>query len=128
MKSKLTKVRTTVVALPGWYVASLSGPAADVEGQEFIYEPIIAWEVERVEDEQAISRNVIAITINGDFHELYAGWAYKRPDGIFEIPGGPQYPDEATALREMLRDRAESKHKHHARLMSDERMPTHTQN
>ena len=98
--------QTIVPAVAGWYVAVF------IEGDIYL-DPIIAWEVERVEKpyhpgvgrlgEQCISHWVDPLTINGNMTDFADTWAIKRPDGKFEIPHDRVCDNEAEVIKEFER-------------------------
>jgi hypothetical protein len=82
---------TIIPATPGWEFAVFCGEPAIL-----LYEPIIAWEIERHErpydpvarryGEMCVNRFATPIMASGDDDNIGNLWAIKRPDGKFELP------------------------------------------
>jgi hypothetical protein len=100
--------RTIIPASSGWLVCHLvdGGPGPD----EFVYEPIIAWEIERIEsdyhprvnrpDERCVFHGVMPLTTNGNMNNQANLWCIKRPDGKFEVLDSIQ-DTEAEAMKQI---------------------------
>ena len=105
-----SKTRTVIPALPGWYVAVLI-EGDEGHGDELVFDPIVAWEVERYEEpyhqiakrppgEMCVTHGVIPITLEGDPSGANP-WAIKTPDGKLDIPGDRVVDTEADCIREL---------------------------
>jgi hypothetical protein len=110
--------RTTVPAQPGWFVAIF----IEKDKPGFAYDPIVAWEIERVErdyhpsahraGERCVTHHVIPLTTENDMENHANMWAIKRPDGKYEIPGDTTCDTEADALAEVIDRLPPAKQKH----------------
>jgi hypothetical protein len=98
--------RTTVPAQPGWFVAILLDD--EDHPPAFAYDPIVAWEIERIEQdyhpsarragERSVHHHVIPLTVDGNMETHANKWAIKRPDGMFEFLHETTCDSEAHAL------------------------------
>jgi hypothetical protein len=91
---------TFVSAQPDWFLVVVIGgdidprdAARDLTEDDLIYEPIIAWQLERMEgdydpslkrDDKWSMVQAWPITVNG-MAEENEDWIIKRPDGEFEL-------------------------------------------
>jgi hypothetical protein len=110
--------RTVVPAPPGWYVAVLVVGGTD--GKEtwpdrLDLDPIIAWEIERTEQDyhpsanrppgiRAVHHSVIPLTLEGN-HETRSDWCVKTPDGKFEFVHVASFDKEEDVIKELKTNR-----------------------
>jgi hypothetical protein len=95
-----------VPAHPGWFVAFFVD--GNGEDDDFVYDPIIAWELGRqrdcYRDQSGRSGTFVycfvrPITCDGlvDDDAQGGNWVIKRPDGILDSPGNRTFETEAQA-------------------------------
>jgi hypothetical protein len=102
-----TTDRTIIKADPGWYLVQFD-PGYFIDGKQepacIMLEPIIAWQIEREEEEHpsgALLTNgrsfvsVTPITTEGAVEDRVRPWAFKRPDGKYDIQGNCEFDTEA---------------------------------
>jgi hypothetical protein len=75
---------TIVSAGPGWSLAVFVDGYPDEDS--FIYDPIIAWDIERLTDADKREYLVTPILLNRKLEDLFnTRWLVRRPDGFFEV-------------------------------------------
>jgi hypothetical protein len=118
-ENKKSNLVCIVPALPGWFVGLFVDRRGE-DGEGFVYDPIIAWELKRERSfyHQLSGRSgtfvhctVTPITCEGCIEDdtQDGNWAIKRPDGSFDIPGDRAFETEAQAIayfRERIDDDA----------------------
>jgi hypothetical protein len=96
---------TIIPAAPGWFVALYISESTDDDHLEL--EPIIAWEIDRSVNEYAsgkgtfVFHEVMALTSMGNTETQGNIWAYKQPDGRFDIPHDRSFDTEKEAMQYM---------------------------
>lgn len=103
---------TMFPAHPGWHVAIL----LDSAPPKLAYEPIIAWDIERIEQDydRAVKRpmyetrlvhHVEPITSEGNMRHFGNRWGIRRPDGTFEFDC-EYFANEGELLQRMAKEEA----------------------
>jgi hypothetical protein len=106
------KTYTTLTAQPGWHVAIL----VRADGcDEIDIEPIIAWEIERDDEEGTVIHSTIPITLEGDLSDVGNVWGIKTPDGKFWT--GDRMVDDEPAVIKALQERREFREKMKAKAV-----------
>jgi hypothetical protein len=85
---------TAIPAQPGWYVVGL------LDDDKLWFDPIVAWDVCRMEIGNDSSRWALPVTLDGEYADSRI--AIKSPDGRFTIPSGGSTKSESQII-EMLR-------------------------
>jgi hypothetical protein len=95
---------TIVTATSGWQLAVFI-EAGEEHDACFIYEPIVAWEIRRQENnmsrplcDRRVTREAFPIAVNYDAEACSNEWAIRYPDGRYVVLDDRSFADGAECL------------------------------
>lgn len=93
---------TAIPAAPGWSIAVFVEADADIPA-EFSYHPIVAWDIQRIDQPEhrrhKLARRAIPIAFGMTLEQMGNRWAVRDPEGHFHINEDQSFDTEDEALK-----------------------------